>query len=130
MTVYTQSITYETTPDNPAKYPVEVVIEGSGDCDDKSLLLAELLSHEGYKVLSFHLILNPIWPLGLGLTICHIKIQAILYIETTEVSFVGVPPDTLRGGITLTSDPLVIPIGNGTKTYHSGKQVAVHPGRV
>ena len=40
MAAYTQSLTYETTPDNPTKYPVETVVEGAGDCDDKSVLLA------------------------------------------------------------------------------------------
>ncbi len=123
MTVYTQSITYETTPDNPAKYPVEVVAEGSGDCDDKSLLLAGLLSHEGYKVALLSFDPESHMAVGIGSDDMPYKNTGYSYIETTDVSFVGVPPDTLRGGVTLTSDPLVIPIGNGTKTYHSGKQV-------
>src|SRR5208337_819394 len=53
MAAYTQSLTYKTTPDNPTKYPVETVVEGAGDCDDKSVLLAGLLSREGYKVSLF-----------------------------------------------------------------------------
>jgi hypothetical protein len=39
------------------------------------------------------------------------------YIETTNFSFVGVPPDGLAGGVVLTSDPVVIMLGDGTKTY-------------
>ncbi|MEN6443260.1 MAG: hypothetical protein WC391_04450 [Methanoregula sp.] len=123
ITVYVQSITYETTPENPAKYPVEVVVEGSGDCDDKSLLLAGLLSHEGYNVSLLAFDPESHMAVGIGSENMLYKNTGYSYIETTDVSFVGVPPDTLSGGVTLNSDPLVIPIGNGTKIFHSGKQV-------
>lgn len=123
ITVYTQSIKYETTPENPAKYPVEVVVEESGDCDDKSLLLAGLLSHEGYKVALLLFDPESHMAVGIGSDDMPYKNTGYSYIETTDISFVGVPPDTLRGGVTLTSNPLIIPLGNGTKTFHSGKQV-------
>ena len=48
--VYVQSLRYETREQNPAKFPVETVVDRAGDCDDKSLLLAGLLSREGYPV--------------------------------------------------------------------------------
>ena len=50
ITTYVQSLRYETIQDNPAKFPVETVAERSGDCDDRSMLLAGLLSQEGYQV--------------------------------------------------------------------------------
>ena len=48
--VYVQSLRYETQEQNPAKFPVETIVDRAGDCDDKSLLLAGLLSREGYPV--------------------------------------------------------------------------------
>ena len=36
----------------------------------------------------------------------------------------GSPPDELAGGVVLTSEPLVIPVGNGTILYSSGAETA------
>ena len=36
----------------------------------------------------------------------------------------GVPPDELAGGVVLTSEPLVVPVGNGTILYSSGAETA------
>ncbi len=38
--VYVQSLRYETRDQNPAKFPVETVVDRAGDCDDKSLLFS------------------------------------------------------------------------------------------
>jgi hypothetical protein len=45
-----------------------------------------------------------------------------VYLETTNVTFVGVPPDGLAGGISIRSTPLVIPAGSGTKPYGACSQ--------
>ena len=119
MTVFVQSIRYETSTENPPKFPVETYVDKSGDCDDKSLLLAGLLSREGYNVslLSFtpesHMAVGVVCPEG------EYRQTGYTYIETTNFSFVGVAPETLNGGIEITSDPLVIHVGNGTKTFGS-----------
>ncbi len=98
MAAYTQSLTYETTPDNPAKYPVETVVEGAGDCDDKSLLLAGLLSREGYKVALLAFTPESHMALGVGSADSLYKDTGYAYLETTNLSYVGVPPDELAGG--------------------------------
>jgi hypothetical protein len=119
MTVFVQSIRYETTSENPPKFPVETYVDKSGDCDDKSLLLAGLLSREGYNVslLSFtpesHMAVGVVCPDG------DYKRTGYAFIETTNLSFAGVPTDTLGGGVPLVSYPLVILVGNGTKIYGS-----------
>jgi hypothetical protein len=122
ITTFVQSLRYETLTDNPAKFPVETVVEGSGDCDDKSLLLAGLLSREGYKValLSF----GPEQHMAIGVAADDYlyKNTNYAYIETTNFSFIGIPSDTLKGGLILQSNPIIIPIGNGTKLYTSGKE--------
>jgi hypothetical protein len=117
MTVFVQSIRYETISESPPKFPVETYVDKSGDCDDKSLLLAGLLSREGYNVslLSF----TPESHMAVGV-ICQggeYKQTGYAFVETTNLSFAGVPTDTLSEGIQLRSDPLVIPVGNGTKIY-------------
>ncbi|HVP96575.1 hypothetical protein [Methanoregula sp.] len=122
MAAYTQSLTYETTPDNPTKYPVETVVEGAGDCDDKSVLLAGLLSREGYNVSLLLFSPESHMALGIGSPDSLYKDTGYAYLETTNFSYVGVPPDDLEGGVVLTSEPLVIPVGNGTTLYTSGAQ--------
>ena len=124
MAAYTQSLTYETTPDNPTKYPVETVAEGTGDCDDKSVLLAGLLSREGYKVSLLLFSPESHMAVGVGSTDSLYKDTGYTYLEATNLSYVGVPPDELADGVTLTSEPLVIPVGNGTALYTSGEETA------
>ncbi len=119
ITVFVQSIPYETTSQNPPKFPVETYTEKSGDCDDKSLLLAGLLSREGYNVslLSFapesHMAVGVVCPGG------EYRQTGYAFIETTNFSFPGVPSRILGTGIFLQSNPQVIRIGNGTITYKS-----------
>jgi hypothetical protein len=124
MAAYTQSLTYETTPDNPTKYPVETVVEGAGDCDDKSVLLAGLLSREGYKVSLLLFSPESHMAVGVGSTDSLYKDTGYAYLEATNLSYAGIPPDELEGGVRLTSEPLVIPIGNGTTLYTSGAETA------
>lgn len=122
MTTFVQSLRYETLTDNPAKYPVETVVEGSGDCDDKSLLLAGLLSREGYRVALMSFGPEEHMAVGVAADDYLYKNTGYTYIETTNISFVGVPTDELKGGLTLQSIPVIVPIGNGTKIYTSGKE--------
>jgi len=122
MAAYTQSLTYETTPDNPTKYPVETVAEGAGDCDDKSVLLAGLLSREGYKVSLLLFSPESHMAVGVGSTDSPYKDTSYAYLEATNLSYVGIPPDELANGVKLTSEPLVIPVGNGTTLYTSGSE--------
>jgi hypothetical protein len=122
ISVYTQSLTYESVGEKPAKFPVETVAEGAGDCDDKSLLLAKLLSLEGYSVALLAFVSESHMAVGVGSDDFLFKTTGYTYIETTNLSYVGVPTDVLQGNLTLESDPLVIRIGNGTRTYGSGKE--------
>ncbi|MCK9581105.1 MAG: PEGA domain-containing protein [Methanoregula sp.] len=56
---FVQSVTYsyDTNPDNPsdttfeyAKYPLETLADGEGDCEDTAILTAALLNEMGYDV--------------------------------------------------------------------------------
>jgi len=122
ITVFVQSVRYETISENPPKFPIETYVDASGDCDDKSLLLAGILSREGYNVslLSFtpesHMAVGVVCPDG------EYRQTGYVFIETTNLSLVGIPTDILREGVPLQSDPQVIRVGNGTKTFGSCKE--------
>jgi len=107
---------------NPAKFPVETVVDRAGDCDDKSLLLAGLLSREGCPVAL--LLFGPESHMaeGVGSDDYVYKNTGCAFVETTNYSFIGVPTDKLGGILTLYSDPVIIPIRNGTKFYGSGSE--------
>ncbi len=125
ITTFVQSLRYETLTDNPVKFPVETVVDGYGDCDDKSLLLAGLLSREGYRVALMSFRPETHMAVGVAADDYLYKNTNYMYIETTNFSFVGFPPETLSGGRTLQSSPIIISIGNGTKIYTSGKETLV-----
>jgi hypothetical protein len=120
--VYIQSLRYETREQNPAKFPVETVVDRAGDCDDRSLLLAGLLSREGYPVALFLFGPESHMAVGVGSDDYLYKNTGYAFVETTNYSFVGIPTDKLKGNLTLYSDPVIIPISNGTKFYGSGKE--------
>jgi len=122
MAVFVQSLHYENIRENSVKFPIETFVDTSGDCDDKSLLLAALLSREGYRAALFSFPDESHMAVGITCTGTDYKKTGYAYIETTNVSFVGVPPDGLTGGIQLNSAPVVIPVGNGIKTYTSCDQ--------
>jgi hypothetical protein len=119
ITVFVQSIKYETINENPPKFPIETYVDKSGDCDDKSLLLAGILSREGYKVALLSFPEESHMAAGVVCSGTNYRNTGYAYVETTELSFVGVPTETLEGGVKLESTPIVIPVGNGTKTYGS-----------
>ena len=120
--VYIQSLKYETREQNPAKFPIETVVDRAGDCDDKSLLLAGLLSREGYPVALLLFGPESHMAVGVGSDDYLYKNTGYTFVETTNYSFVGVPTDKLGGNLTLYSDPVIIPISNGTKFYNCGNE--------
>jgi hypothetical protein len=124
MTVYTQSLPYSVVPDTPAKFPIETVMDRTGDCDDKSLLLAGLLSREGYPVVLFLFGPEKHMAVGVGSDSFLFRSTGYSYIEATTSSFVGVPAWNLKENGTLKSYPLVLPISNGTHLYRSGDETS------
>ena len=88
MSDFVQSLRYETIKENPAKFPIETVMDGAGDCDDKSLLLAGLLSHEGYTVALLSFGPETHMATGVGSTDYLYKNTSYAFVETTNVSFV------------------------------------------
>ena len=124
VTSMAQEIRYRVDAANLApKFPIETFGDGYGDCDDKTLLAAAILSRDGYDVAI--LLFTPEKHVALGLRAPGLdyKGTGYAYVEMTEPSLVGVSPQQLAGGVTLTSQPDVIRIGKGTRTYAAGDQI-------
>lgn len=118
LTVYVQSIPYETSPDETEpKFAVETVIETAGDCDDKSILLAGLLSRQGYNVSLLYFPADSHMAVGVAADEPGYRDSGYLFIEPTNLSLIGIPPETYENGKTLTSELFIIPVGDGTKKY-------------
>lgn len=117
LAVFVQSIPYENQNLTSPRFPVETYVDGMGDCDDKSLLLAGLLSREGYRTALLYFEPERHMAVGVGCPGSGYRNTGYAYIETTNVSLVGIPPETLAGGTVLSSLPVVIPVGNGMLNY-------------
>lgn len=117
LAVFVQSILYETQKSSDPRFPVEVYVDGAGDCDDKSLFLASLLAREGYRAALLYFGPEAHMAVGVGCSGPGYRQTGYAYIETTNVSFVGLPPRELADGVRLESFPTVIPVGSGTLNY-------------
>ncbi|TAJ45667.1 hypothetical protein [Methanofollis fontis] len=125
ITAFVQSIPYETHPEGaPPKFPVETITERTGDCDDKSLLLAALLTRAGYDVALLDFLADAHMAVGVRSKENSYGSTGYAYIETTAFNFVGDVPENLADGVHLTGEPLVIRIGEGNTTYGAGSQTA------
>ncbi len=125
LTAAVQQLPYVTVPETASRFPVETWTDRSGDCDDKSLLLAGLLTREGYRVALLVFLPEAHMAVGVG---CPPEFAynstGYAYLEATNTSFVGVPPTGLNGGARLESPPIVIPVGNGEKEYGALQETA------
>ncbi|MBT8508179.1 hypothetical protein AZH53_07145 [Methanomicrobiaceae archaeon CYW5] len=120
ITVFVQSIPFDHAPDNPApKFPVETLLLGTGDCDDKTILLTGLLAHEGYDTAILVFREDAHTAAGIRCDDALAWYAGYAYTETTEFSLIGLPADALGGNVTITGAPVIIPVGNGTTAYHA-----------
>ena len=124
VTSMAQQLEYKVDPVNLApKFPIETFGDGYGDCDDKALLAAALLSRDGYDVAILLFAPEKHVALGIRAPGLDYKNTGYAYVEMTEPSIVGIPAEKLASGVTLESQPTVIRIGSGTGTYGAGSQV-------
>jgi hypothetical protein len=124
VTAMVQALEYRVdTGDLAPKFPIETYGDGYGDCDDKALLAAGLLARDGYDVALLLFEQEKHVALGIKAPGLDYKGTGYAFVEATSPSLVGVPTDTLEGGIELASTPAVIKVGEGTLTYEAGPQV-------
>jgi hypothetical protein len=142
ITYFVQDLPYDNRtradPGTPARFPAETITDGTGDCDDKSLLLAGLLSREGYNVSLLFFLPEHHMAVGIAGDEPRFRGTGYLYIETTHPAYIGeTPPVLLNGSLpggdaggqagiraVPASDPIVIRVGNGERTYGSGNETA------
>jgi hypothetical protein len=122
ITIFIQSMPYCTAPDQNPKFPIETFVDACGDCDDKSRLLAALLSREDYDVALFLFREEEHMAAGIRVAGAGYKDTEYTFIETTSPSYIGFPSYEYSD-TTLNSDPEVIHVGEGRKTYESVSQV-------
>jgi len=119
---FVQQIPYVENPSSDRKYPVEVIYDKSGDSDEKSLLLANLLAREGYDVSL--LVYEDLGYEATGIRVheevpdASLKIftngkKDYVFVDAGVQRFIGSVPDAFVSA----SDPGIYPIGNGTKSY-------------
>ena len=125
MAAAVQQLPYVSAPGTAAKYPVETWADRSGDCDDKTLLLAGLLAREGYRVALLVFLPESHMALGVGCPAGYdYGGSGYAYLEVTNGSYVGTVPDRIGDGVRLASAPLVVPIGNGTTGFGAAPETA------
>jgi hypothetical protein len=125
VTSMVQTMEYRVDPVSlAAKFPIETFADGYGDCDDKMLLAAALLSRDGYDVAV--LVFEPEKHVALGVRApgLEFKDTGYGYVEMTQPSLVGVAPEKLAGDIELKSEPTVIRIGSGQQSFGAGDQIS------
>jgi hypothetical protein len=123
LSCFVQSIPYYT--EDELNYPIETLWDQRGDCDDKSMLLAGLLTRVGYDVVL--LSYDPEEHMTVGIKTesgyAYPNTGGYAVIETTDYSYVTEITDLGDDGTSLTSIPVIIDVGTGTKPYTSGAQV-------
>ncbi|MBP2133725.1 hypothetical protein J2128_001679 [Methanomicrobium sp. W14] len=124
---FVQQIPYDNYAQG-TRFPVEVIYDKTGDCDEKSMLLIGLLEKSGYDVA---LILFP----KQGHAVAGIRIipggdtnfrmyrsddgRKYLFIEATSPSYIGLYPDEYED-----ANAVVIPIGENGRSYNNYNYVA------
>lgn len=125
LSTFVQSIHYHTKDEY--RYPVETIIDQYGDCDDKSILLAGLLTRAGYDAVL--LIFDEESHAAVGIktadTTAYPDTGGYAVIETTDFSYITDRSFQFEDGSSLSSTPSVISVGTGAKTYTSGSQITV-----
>jgi hypothetical protein len=118
---YDDSTMSSTDPGNP-RYPVEVIYDGTGDCDEKAMLLCGILSREGYDValLAFPTLNHATAGIRIHLTTANPNFRVFsdgrrdyVYIETTQTRLIGFYNESYED----VPEPVVVPVGTGTLGY-------------
>jgi len=112
---FVQEIPYGTV-DNEVRLPVEVVADGSGACDDKSVLLASLLVHEGYNTAIWTFDSQAHAAVGVRCLGPGMLGSGYAFIETTVPAYVGQVGGTLGSFARWRRSPDLVEVG-GTRLY-------------
>ena len=125
---YVQSIPYDeklwASGKGVQRFPVETLVDGTGLCGDKSVLLAVLLSHEGYSAALLHFPPEKHMAVGVRGPGTTYNRTGWLFVETTAPGYISDIPKSFVGGVTLSSTPHVIEVGAGRLQYGAARDIA------
>ena len=119
---FVQQIPYDNTTTGNPRYPIEVISDQKGDCDEKSILLTGLLSREGYDVglLIFPTLNHATAGIRIHLATNKPSFRVFsdmkrdyVYIETTTTRLIGFYNDEYEKA----PAPIIVPVGKGTLLY-------------
>ena len=109
---FVQSIPYEEAKSQ--KYPLETLFLNKGDCSDKSVLLAKLLSLAGYKTCL--LVYNNAKHMAVGIASDDNSTayrSGYIYIESTGYNPIGDIPEEFVGGVKINEEPIIVDVQEG-----------------
>ena len=125
---YVQSIPYDwaiyKSGTGKQRFPVETLVDGKGLCGDKSVLLADLLSHEGYAAALLDFGPEKHMAVGVAGDGQTYGSSGYLFLETTSPCYITDVPTEYTGGMRLQSEPVVVRIGDGVIEYQAADQIA------
>lgn len=109
---FVQSIPYEEAVEQ--KYPIETLYLNKGDCSDKSILLAKLLSLAGYKTCLFVFENAKHMAVGIASTDMSTTYRSgYIYIESTGYNPIGDIPKEFVGGVKINEEPIIVNVNEG-----------------
>jgi hypothetical protein len=122
---FVQQIPFMENPSPDRKYPVEIIYDKSGDSDEKSLLLVNLLAREGYDVSLMVFEEEGYETIGIrvieqvpdsSLTVFSDGKKDYIFVDASQPAFIGSVP---RKPVDFQNvdDPTIYPVGKGTKSY-------------
>lgn len=112
---FVQEIPYGTI-DDEVRLPVEVVAEGAGVCDDKSILLASLMVAEGYDTVVWAFDSQAHAAVGVRCLGPGMRGSGYAFIETTQPAYIGQVGGTLGGYARWRRSPQLVRVG-GHRRY-------------
>jgi len=89
------------------RMPIQVLVDGMGDCDEKVMLLAALLAREGYDTAALFFEAERHMALGIRSETGGFEGTGYEFVETTGITYVSEVPTEFIGGIVLDSPPEV-----------------------
>jgi len=90
------------------RMPIQTLVDGRADCDEKVMLLAALLTYEGFATSALFFEAEQHMALGIRSAEGGFAGTGYEFVETTGVNYVSEIPDQFVGGIVLESEPVVL----------------------
>jgi hypothetical protein len=132
---YVQEMPYDTVAVRTGattRFPIVTAVGGTGVCADKSLLMAGLLQHEGYRVALMDFQPESHMAVGLKVDGSGYRGTGFAFVESTGLSLVGEVGEGYgpSGTVKLTSTPHVTRLDTAGASYGAAKETAFILGRL